>query len=125
MIPKIPTEGIAPKDYTVEQFDADILEIVLQNLETVNPQSVAQRFGDPINCVYLRREDEQRCLIGTWLHARGHEYDPAWDSGGGKSAFDLLPKLDYPTDVASRAGEIQTRADNDNDPVPWGTLLKI
>lgn len=121
-IPRIPTgdEFIAPEDYTINQFNTDIVDIILRFPESVNPTDEIRSTndGDP-GCLYFK--DGARCLIGQWLHERGHAYDITWDTDT-RAANWVLKSLGYPEDLEQHACAVQARADQG---VPWRNLLTV
>lgn len=121
-IPRIPTgvEFIAPEDYTIKQFNTDIVDIILRFPDNLNPTDPdrSTATGDP-GCLYFK--DGSRCLIGQWLHERGHDYNPVWDADT-KAANWVLKSLGYPEDLEHHVVFVQGRADQG---VPWRSLLTV
>lgn len=120
-IPTIPGDHptIAPIDYTVAQFERDIIDIILRHPDNQNP-----RRENAGGCAYQRLLPEgqvQRCLIGQWIHERGHEYRTQWDAP--MSATAVLQELGYEPAVAQRAETLQNRADASTP--PWREVLRL
>lgn len=92
-----------PSEYTPAQLAADLAAICDAHPDRVNP---ADEDGV---CFYWQHQPDgvARCLIGEWLHQRGHP-DPDADAD---VARDVLPTYGYPDDVAKLATLVQEVAD--------------
>ena len=119
MIPTLPAPGetLAPEDYTLKQFESDILDIIMRFPDNRQPRN------EEDSCQYRQENYDglvewDRYIIGQWLHERGHDYSGDWE---GQSANTVLLRLGYPNMVASRALVIQGRADKPS--VVWRDLL--
>jgi hypothetical protein len=104
MIPGLPTDRVvlAPEDYTVAQFDADIIDIILRFPDNTNPRN---QYGV---CLYEKEIEGaiERCLIGQWTYERGHDVPTVVADAG-----DVLRGFGYPESVRRRAQDVQSAAD--------------
>jgi hypothetical protein len=114
----IPTlDAVPPEAYTAGRLNADLEALCAEYPTNRNPTDAAARV-----CLY--RSSEGWCLIGAWLHARGHGLDPEYE---GKSASTVIDGLGYDPEVGQMASSWQMAGDGAEDwnvaPKRWADVL--
>lgn len=95
--------------YTVGELDRELTALCEAHPERKNP------VNGKTSCAYLvvsEAGDEERCLLGEWLHLRGHRYSTTWEDKRISTVLEYhIPDVHYPVAVIQRAKLWQELAD--------------